>query len=110
MDNKRMMYTSEDVCMCKKIKKKIDDVIDELYQYAKEEGTTFNDLEKKIFQLCRVFLYEAPPDMALERFIRESLKMRMKNEIDYLHFEKLKKDTELFYKLACETLEKENSK
>lgn len=67
-------------------------------------------MEKKIFQLCRVFLYEAQPDMALERFIRESLKMRMKNEIDYLHFEKLKKDTELFYKLACETLERENSK
>lgn len=107
MDNKRMMYTSEDVCMCKKIKKKIDDVIDELYQYAKEEGTTFNDLEKKIFQLCRVFLYEAPPDMALERFIRESLKMRMKNEIDDLHFEKQKRDIELFYKLASEILEEE---
>lgn len=81
MDNKRMMYTSEDVCMCKTIKKKIDDVIDELYQYAKEEVTTFNDLENKIIQIQRVFLLEENWDMDRAKFIKKHLKMRIENEI-----------------------------
>lgn len=81
MDNKRMMYTSEDVCMCKKIKKIIDDAIDELYQYAKEEATTFNDLENKIIQIQRVFLLEENWDMDRVKFIKKHLKMRMENEI-----------------------------
>lgn len=81
MDNKRMMYTSEDVCMCKTIKKIIDDAIDELYQYAKEEVTTFNDLENKIIQIQRVFLLEENWDMDRVKFIKKHLKMRMENEI-----------------------------
>lgn len=81
MDNKRMMYTSEDVCMCKKIKKIIDDAIDELYQYAKEEVTTFNDLENKIIQIQRVFLLEENWDMERVKFIKKNLKLRMENEI-----------------------------
>lgn len=81
MDNKRMMYTSEDVCMCKTIKKIIDDAIDELYQYAKEEATTFNDLANKIIQIQRVFLLEENWDMDRVKFIKKHLKMRMENEI-----------------------------
>ena len=84
MDNKRMMYTSEDVCMCKTIKKIIDDAIDELYQYAKEEATTFNDLENKIIQIQRVFLLEENWDMDRVKFIKKHLKMRMENEIKAL--------------------------
>lgn len=87
-----MMYTSEDVCMCKTIKKIIDDAIDELYQYAKEEVTTFNDLENKIIQIQRVFLLEENCCMEGTRFIRKSLEMRMKNEIERLSCVKAIKD------------------
>lgn len=39
-----MMYTDEDVCMCEKVKKKIDAALDELYQYAKQDSSTFGGL------------------------------------------------------------------
>ncbi len=47
MDNQRMMYTSEDVCMCEKVKKKIDEALDELYQYAKQDASTWTIVNKK---------------------------------------------------------------
>ncbi len=92
MDNKRMMYTSEDVCMCEKVKKKIDEALDELYQYAKQDASTFGDLENKIIEIQRVFNWEENCCMEGTRFIRKSLEMRMKNEIERLSCVKAIKD------------------
>lgn len=92
MNSERMMYTDEDVCMCEKVKKKIDAALDELYQYAKQDSSTFGDLENKIIVIERVFNWEEKWDMVSLRFIRNSLKMRMENEFVRLSCSKAIKD------------------
>lgn len=88
MDKKQMMYTLEDVNMCEKVRKKIEEIIDELYQYTKENESNFGDLKIKIIQIHKVFLYEGATNVEMARFISESLKMKMENEIKGLPLNK----------------------
>lgn len=83
-----MMYTLEDVNMCEKVREKIEEIIDELYQYIKENESNFGDLKIKIIQTHKVFLYEGATNVEMARFINESLKMRMENEIKGLPLNK----------------------